>query len=303
MSRMPMALTLAGSLLVAASAVAAPNNHVDDVRVIERDGRVDVVLKTRAAPTFQSFAKRSPAVVMLDVLDATAKERRLAAPAGSVIEEITLSPARNNGEDVARLVVRVGSAVFYDVTATEGEVMLSIFAETGAKKASADVDGSSTVAMKKSGVRLAAHTPALGARADLATDSPAPRFAQAEGEGGAGMSTGSGDNRAMTYVGFRNLATQSEVFARLNGESTFEVKREGENLLVLEIKNSVIPLDNNKNHLDATFFDSPVKMITPTEVEDTTPSIRVIIEMKEDVPYRTELRGREVTVIFQKSGG
>ena len=42
MSRMPVALTLAGSLLLAANALAAPHaltapqNHVEDVRVVQR---------------------------------------------------------------------------------------------------------------------------------------------------------------------------------------------------------------------------------------------------------------------------
>lgn len=298
MSRMPVALTLAGSLLLAASAVASPNNHVEDVRVEAHDGRVDVVLKTRAAPTFQSFAKRSPAVVMLDVLDASAEERRIAAPKGSAIDEITLASVTGERGSVARLVVRVDRAVFYDVTADQGSVTLSIFAEATSAKETRPT--TAVGATKEDGVRVAAHTPG---GPNARSDSPSPRYAQADGEGGAGMSTGSGGKRAMTYVGFRNLASQSEVFARMNGQASYEVKREGENLLVLEIKNAVIPLDNNKNHLDATFFDSPVKMITPTEVDDARPTIRVIIEMKEDVPYRTELRGREVTVIFQKSGG
>src|SRR5690606_21425635 len=138
-------------------------------------------------------------------------------------------------------------------------------------------------------VRVAVHTPG---GPNTRSNSPSPHYAQTDGEGGANMSTKSGDKRAMTYINFRNLASQSEMFARMNGQASYEVKRKGENLLVLEIKNAVIPLDNNKNHLDATFFDSPVKMITPTEVDDARPTIRVIIEMKEDVPYRTELRGR-----------
>lgn len=299
MSRMPVALTLAGSLLLAASAVASPNNHVEDVRVVAHEGRVDFVLSTRAAPTFQSFAKRSPAVVMLDVLDAGTAERTLTPPKGSAIDAITLSSVEARGSRVARLVVRVDRAVFYDVTADERSVTLSIFHEAGGTRA-AQRDEPVPVTTKSDGVRLAANTPVPPR---VVSDSPAPRYAQADGEGGAGMSTGSGGNRAMTYVGFRNLAGQSEVFARMNGQASYEVKREGENLLVLEIRNAVIPLDNNKNHLDATFFDSPVKMITPTEVDDASPTIRIVIEMKEDVPYRTELRGREVTVIFQKSGG
>lgn len=106
--------------------------------------------------------------------------------------------------------------------------------------------------------------------------------------------------RQMTYIGFKNSATQSRVFARLNDAAEFAVKKEGDNLLVLEIKNASIPLRNNRNHLDTTFFDSPVKMITPSEVEDATPTIRITIEMKSAVPYETKVEGREIAIYFKK---
>jgi hypothetical protein len=106
--------------------------------------------------------------------------------------------------------------------------------------------------------------------------------------------------RQMTYIGFKNSPTQSRVFARLNDTAEFAVKKEGDNLIVLEIKNATIPLRNNRNHLDTTFFDSPVKMITPSEVEDATPTIRITIEMKASVPYETKVEGREVAIYFKK---
>jgi hypothetical protein len=279
-----------GSLFCAHAALAGPSNRIEDVKLSQMEGRTDVVLHTTAAPTFQSFSNKSPAVVIVDVVDATAVARTLKAPAGSAVTGVELKPFHGaSGGDVARLTLHVGSAVHYDVTATGKTVTVSVFGESATAQAKAKVG------LKSSGVKVAAHTP-RGARADF----PSPRLAQ--GEGSAGMSTGdSSSQRAMTYVGFRNTGNSSEVFARLNGKATYEVKREGQNLLVLEIKNATIPLRNNKNHLDATFFDSPVKMITPTEVEDATPTIRIIIEMKEDVPYRQEVRGKEITVIFQKS--
>jgi hypothetical protein len=80
----------------------------------------------------------------------------------------------------------------------------------------------------------------------------------------------------------------------------YSVKKEGENLIVLEIKNAIIPLRNNKNHLDATFFDSPVKMITPTEVDDAAPFIRITIELKEQVPYEAKVEGKEIVLSFKK---
>lgn len=286
MSRMLAAMAI-GSLFCAQAALAGPANRIEGVSLNQLEGRTDVVLTTQLAPTFQSFSKTSPSLVVVDVIDAKATARKLKAPAGSSITAVDLAPAKGSSGDVARLTLGVAAGAHYDVTATGTTVTVSVFGSAG-------TPGNKAVALKESGVKVAAHTP-RSAR----TDFPAPRLAQ--GEGSAGMSTGdSSSQRAMTYVGFRNTGSSSEVFARLNGKATYEVKREGQNLLVLEIKNATIPLRNNKNHLDAQFFDSPVKMITPTEVEDATPTIRIIIEMKEDVPYRQEVRGKEITVVFQK---
>ena len=106
--------------------------------------------------------------------------------------------------------------------------------------------------------------------------------------------------RQMSYIGFRNTAGSSRVFARLNADAKFTVTKEGDNLVVLQIQNATIPLRNNRNHLDATFFDSPVKMITPSEVEDATPSIRIAIEMKSSVPFSAKQEGRDIVVTFKK---
>ena len=43
-------------------------------------------------------------------------------------------------------------------------------------------------------------------------------------------------------------------------------------------------------------------MITPTEVEDATPQIRIIIELKEETPYETKRDGVDVVIIFKKQG-
>ena len=90
------------------------------------------------------------------------------------------------------------------------------------------------------------------------------------------------------------------MYARLNKEAKFSVRKEGDNLVVLEIQNATIPLRNNKNHLDTTFFDSPVKMITPSEIEDASPKIRVVIEMKAAVPFETKVEGREIAIYFKR---
>lgn len=114
------------------------------------------------------------------------------------------------------------------------------------------------------------------------------------------LAQAAGGPRQMTYIGFQNSGGQSRIYARLNAEAKFAVRKEGDNLVVLEIQNATIPLRNNKNHLDTTFFESPVKMITPSEVEDATPTIRITVEMKEAVPYDAKLEGRDVVLTFKR---
>jgi hypothetical protein len=145
--------------------------------------------------------------------------------------------------------------------------------------------------------------------AALVVTKTAAKVAQANTDGFAGRSTSMSDvepmiaqsgARQMTYIGFRNAGAQSRVYARMNDTATYTVRKEGDNLIILEIQNATIPLRNNKNHLDTTFFDSPVKMITPSEVEDASPTIRIAIEMKQAVPFSHKLEGRDIVVTFQR---
>lgn len=130
-------------------------------------------------------------------------------------------------------------------------------------------------------------------------------LAQGAGEGSVGRSTDDGSTGngkfKMTYIGFKNTADGSRIFARMNEPGAkFTAKKEGENLLVLEITDAFIPLRNNKNHLDTTFFESPVKMITPGEVEGTPTTIRIVIEMKEDVPFEQVAEGKDIVIFTKK---
>jgi hypothetical protein len=190
---------------------------------------------------------------------------------------------------------RFDSAVRYDVTAEGKTVRVSIW-QDGApvpKKRLAALDD------KKS---------SDDPRSPIASDVPAPRLAQGEGgagEGAAGASTddggGGGGKNKMTYIGFNNLKDGSKVFARMDSaDAKYSVKKEGQNLMVLEIEDAYVPLRNNKNHLDATYFESPVKMVTPGEVDGTPKKIRIVIEMKEDVPFEDRREGKEIVVFFKK---
>lgn len=252
--------------------------------------RVDVVVKASEPLTFQSWARSTPPVLVVDLLETTAEPTKLGASAlkgAAALTGITVSRHDARGTALSRLSLALSRNVDYDVSARGSEVTISLF-PTGKREASFT---------SKKPVQLAMSTD-RGARSD------APALVV---EGSLGRATAdldvaqaSGGPLKMSYIGFRNTASSSVVFARLNAEAKFTIRKEGDNLVVLEIQNATIPLRNNKNHLDATFFDSPVKMITPSEIEDATPTIRITIEMKQAAPYDAVLQGREVVVTFKK---
>ena len=257
---------------VALSTAHAAESRVQSVDVREADGRIEVVVKADAPPTFQSTATSSPPQIVVDLLDthavaATTKGR-------GVLKGVEVQPTKAG----ARLVLSLQEAVLYDVVAAGDTVTATLFVSP----------------QPKAGAKVAMASSRRGRGDTIVDGAMGKALAQAEG--------GPSPQRQMTYIGFRNGATESVVFARLNDKADYQVKKEGENLLVLEIRNATIPLRNNKNHLDTTFFESPVKMITPTEVEDATPTIRVIIEMKEMVPYEAKVQGRDIVVTFKKAG-
>jgi hypothetical protein len=256
----------------------------------EQSGVVDVVLHANEPLTFQSWARSTPPVLVVDLLDADADPSALAKSLtpGGAIEGIDVTKHGN----MSRVSIKLKSSVDYDVTAHGDAVTVSLF--LSGKKDFKDNSSS------KSATQVALNT-ARG----TASDAPAGVV-----EGTVGRATGDSSTevelaqaegpRKMSYIGFKNTAQSSKIYARLNAEAKFTVRKEGSNLVVLEIQNSKIPLRNNKNHLDTTFFDSPVKMITPSEIDDATPSIRITIEMKEATPFEAKLEGREIVVTFKK---
>ncbi len=277
------------SLAVAATPALA-TAQLTGIDVRPSAERVDVVIKASEPLTFQSWARSSPPVLVVDLLETAAEPATLAPSAlkgAAALTGISITRHDARGTPLSRLSLSLSKNVDYDVSARGSEVTISLF-PTGKKEASF------TDARP---VRLAMSTD-RGARSD------APALVV---EGAIGRATSdvdvaqaAGGPLKMSYIGFRNTATSSVVFARLNAEAKFTIRKEGDSLVVLEIQNATIPLRNNKNHLDATFFDSPVKMITPSEVEDATPTIRITIEMKQAAPFDAVLQGREVVVTFKK---
>lgn len=272
-------LWIVGVMLGATPALANSSVQVERVEVAGQGDSSELVLHTSAPPTFQSFSRRDPNVLIVDLVDAESLVSDVQSPGGAV-RQVTLKNHRaKNGTSVARLTVQFSETVRYRVGAEKKQVRVKIFpGEQMMQKLAKAVPPQD---------RVSSDDPVMLAQED---------------EVGASTDDGSGGSgNKMTYIGFKNSGDKSRVFARMSEKGgEYEVKKEGDNLVVLEIKNARIPLRNNKNHLDATFFESPVKVITPSEVDDSPPYIRITIEMKENVPYEAKVEGREIAVYFQK---
>lgn len=282
-------------LLAAVPAFAGAT--ITGVEVRPSSERVDVVVTASEPLTFQSWARSKPPVLVVDLLDATADEKVLTP--GGAISRIAITRHDARGTSLSRLSLELKNAVDYDVTARGNQITVSLFL-TGKKDQSVPASVENFVGAKP--VTVAMQTLSMK-NENMRDDASVGQTV----EGSVGRATSEIDlaqategPRQMSYIGFKNTATSSRIYARLNAEAKFTVRKEGDNLVVLEIQNATIPLRNNKNHLDTTFFNSPVKMITPSEVEDATPTIRITIEMREAAPYDAKLEGREVVITFKK---
>ncbi len=299
-------------VLAAAPAFASPLvATVSDVVTKRLGDDVQLRIEMSASPIFSTHGQTSPPRLIVDLPDANAKPRIMNAISDVVtFVEVTSSAVKKaaKASPSARVTVGFSREVTYDVHA-EGRTLVVTIHTDPATAALND---------KRNATRVAALTPSTkgNTRSDFGGTHRRIRLAQDEGAAGAGTEDedeedeegeeedgddGASGGEAMTYIGFRNNTAVSQVFARMTSRNAkYSIKREGENLVVLEIDNANIPLRNNRNHLDATYFDSPVKMITPTEVSSSTPKIRIIIEMKSDVPYEDKRDGVDIVLTFRK---
>jgi hypothetical protein len=104
----------------------------------------------------------------------------------------------------------------------------------------------------------------------------------------------------MSWVGFQQTQDTSRVFIQTNEPVRYRVLEESDKLVVLELENTTIPLANNRRFLDTHFFQSAVTMITPQEIEGVTRSVRIEIQLRNRVPYRTVQEENMVYVNFER---
>jgi len=108
----------------------------------------------------------------------------------------------------------------------------------------------------------------------------------------------SGAPRAMTLCGFRYMMDVSRVFIRTNDKVQYSVRKAGDRRVIVELQNTRIPVYNNQRFLDTQYFNSPIKLIEPDVMEGGTPTVRIEIELRRDVPYKTKQIDNELWIDF-----
>jgi hypothetical protein len=262
------------AMVITAPAWAKPT-VVTDVSLQQKQGRVDIVIVAEQPVTYQAREQSDPPALIVDLLDATIRSEERGGM--GMVKGVRVSTEQMGNVSVARLRIAMSNLRAHDIVASGNRLVVSI------------ID-------------------APAAAAGLTT-TPSARVASAAfGDGEMGRATASdvpvqlaqAGTRQMTFIGFRNVGGVSKLYARMNDKADYVVRKEGDNQLVLEIQNATIPLRNNRNHLDTTFFDSPIKMITPSEVESATPTIRIVIELRQSVPFKESVEGRDIVLSFTR---
>jgi colicin import membrane protein len=92
--------------------------------------------------------------------------------------------------------------------------------------------------------------------------------------------------KEMTWLGFQQFKEVSRVFVRTTEPVKYRVDSSRENMVVLILENTVVPLKNNRRFLDTRFFDSPVTYIQPKVIEGPSQSVRIEITLRRRVPFK-----------------
>jgi len=108
------------------------------------------------------------------------------------------------------------------------------------------------------------------------------------------------EQKDMNWIGFQQFKEVSRVFVRTTEAVKYKVDTSKPNLVVLVLENTNIPLKNNTHHLDTRFFDSPVRFIQPKIIEGPSPSVRIEIHLRRQVPFKEVQNDNFLALDFQR---
>jgi hypothetical protein len=96
-------------------------------------------------------------------------------------------------------------------------------------------------------------------------------------------------------VGFRQAAGGSQVFVRMRSTPRFSVSEPKERLVGVEFPHTTVPLRNDLNALDTSFFPTAVARVTPRRQGKT---YVLEIELREQVAWRQRIDGDTLSLEF-----
>lgn len=106
--------------------------------------------------------------------------------------------------------------------------------------------------------------------------------------------------RVMKYIGFRSRPAVSEVFIRCDGKARYEIVEQSEGRVVLELMDTSIKLANNQRALDTRFFPGAV---TKVQAQAGALGTRVVVDLREPVPFEVTRVGSTIKLHFQRPTG
>jgi colicin import membrane protein len=109
-----------------------------------------------------------------------------------------------------------------------------------------------------------------------------------------------GELRDLTWVGFQQFQEATRVFVRTSDPVQYKVDTTQDNVVVIILENTRIPIFNNTRLLDTRFFDSPILNIKPKIIEGPSPSVRIEIRMRHKVPFKESQHENVLALDFER---
>jgi colicin import membrane protein len=274
----PPAAPVAAPASAAATTAAATSAASAAAAAEAEQARARQQAKEAEARALAAEAEARAAAEARALADAkAAAETRAAIEARAAADARAAAEARAVAEARAAADARVAA----DARAAE-EARLA--AEAKARAAAAAAAASRPVAPPAPGA--AAPAPVASASPVMAAPSPSPKPVVAT----------TGPNQ-IEFVGFKQLPQGSRVFVRTKNPPRFIVSEPRENLVRVEFPNTQVPLRNDLNFLDTSFFPTAVAKVTPVR---SGRSYVLEILLRERVAWQQRIDGDTLSLDFDR---
>jgi len=110
----------------------------------------------------------------------------------------------------------------------------------------------------------------------------------------------SGEVKDMSWIGFQQFQEASRVFVRTTEPVKYTIDASRDDMVVLILANTRIPIRNNRRPLDTQYFDSPVRYIQPKVIEGPSTSVRIEIYLRNKVPYKEVQNDNVLSLFFER---